>query len=99
MWFQDDNGDGIVFPEYFTPIPTRAIAFALTVVRMGLCAALLQWTLTTVHAVVRSSAVLTSGLMARAKHPIGTKAVTKPFTIRTSLRLTNSVIYLKAELS
>ena len=34
-WFQDNNGDGIVFPEYFTPIPTRAIALVLTAVRIG----------------------------------------------------------------
>jgi hypothetical protein len=42
-----------------------------------------------------------SGLMAPAERPIGTKAVTKPFTIRTSRHLMNSVITAirKAEIS
>jgi Domain of unknown function (DUF6532) len=33
-WFQDNDGDGIVFPEYFRPIPIQAIALVLTVVRI-----------------------------------------------------------------
>jgi len=31
-WFQNKDGDGIVFHEYFTPIPVQAIALALTVI-------------------------------------------------------------------
>ena len=34
-WFQNKDGDGIVFHEFFTPIPVKAIALALTVVRVG----------------------------------------------------------------
>jgi hypothetical protein len=34
-WFQNKDGDGIVFYEYFKPIPVQAIALALTVVRVG----------------------------------------------------------------
>jgi Domain of unknown function (DUF6532) len=33
MWFQSKDDDGIVFHEYFTPIPIQAIALVLTVVR------------------------------------------------------------------
>ena len=32
MWFQNKNDDGIVFHQYFTPIPIEAIGLALTVV-------------------------------------------------------------------
>ena len=34
MWFQSKNDDGIVFHEYFTPIPIQAIALALTMVKI-----------------------------------------------------------------
>ena len=33
-WFDDRNDLGIVFHEYFNPIPFEAIALALTVVRI-----------------------------------------------------------------
>jgi len=35
-WFQNKDGDGVVFHEYFMPIPVQAIALVLTVVRMDL---------------------------------------------------------------
>jgi len=34
MWFQSNDGDGIVFHDHFAPIPIQAIALALTVVRI-----------------------------------------------------------------
>jgi hypothetical protein len=34
MWFQDKDGDGFVFHEYFTPVPLQAIAVAFTVVKI-----------------------------------------------------------------
>jgi hypothetical protein len=33
-WFQNKDDDGIVFHEYFAPIPFEVIALVLTVVRM-----------------------------------------------------------------
>ncbi len=33
MWFQNKEDIGIVFYEYFAPIPFEAIALVLTVVR------------------------------------------------------------------
>ena len=33
-WFQNKDDDGIVFHDYFTPIPIEVIAIVLTVVRM-----------------------------------------------------------------
>jgi len=32
MWFQSNDGDGIVFHDHFAPIPIQAIALALTVI-------------------------------------------------------------------
>ena len=34
IWFPDRGGDGIVFYEYFTPIPIKVIALALTLVKI-----------------------------------------------------------------
>ncbi len=34
MWFHSNDGDGIVFHEFFTPIPIQTIALTLTVVRI-----------------------------------------------------------------
>jgi hypothetical protein len=33
-WFQNKEDDGIVFHDFFTPIPIEVIALALTVVRI-----------------------------------------------------------------
>ena len=33
MWFQDQDDIGIIFYDYFAPIPFEAIALVLTMVR------------------------------------------------------------------
>ena len=33
-WFEDKEDDGVVFYEYFAPIPFETIAFVLAVVRV-----------------------------------------------------------------
>jgi len=32
MWFQNKDGDGVVFHEHFTPIPIQVISLVLTVI-------------------------------------------------------------------
>ena len=34
MWFQNKDGDGVVFHEHFMPIPIQTISLVLTVVRI-----------------------------------------------------------------
>ena len=36
VWFRDKDDIGIIFHEYFAPIPLTAIALVLTVVRSNL---------------------------------------------------------------
>ena len=37
VWFNDRASDGVVFPNYFNPMPYEAIALVLTVVRCFRC--------------------------------------------------------------
>jgi hypothetical protein len=54
LWFQDKDSDGIIYYEYFAPIPIRAIAIVLTVVRIEATPYHLKfWMLTILPSVIR----------------------------------------------
>jgi Domain of unknown function (DUF6532) len=53
-WFEDKEDDGVVFYEYFAPIPFEAIAFVLMVVRVGIYAPLLWMLMVCTHHQIES---------------------------------------------
>jgi hypothetical protein len=84
LWFKNKNDDGMTFQEHFSPIPIPALALVLTVVGVNVI-------LTTLDAdreptIIRHNAASMSGLMARARSPVGTRSASRTCTTRTSSR-------------
>ena len=82
-WFRSKDDVGVVFHEHFSPLSIPAIAFILSVVRVvstfdG------PRILTNVSTIIRLSAALMSGRMARARILSGAKSSSRRHTNQTS---------------